>query len=225
MPGLPREKVLAAVVQLLEGGFIRVGNEKYARDNGSYGITTLRDQHVKVSGERIQFRFRGKSGKQHALELTDRKLARIVRRCRDLPGYELFQYLDEHGERHAIDSSDVNQYLRAVVGRDYTAKDFRTWAGTILAALALQEFEKFDSEVQAKKNVVRALESVAKLLGNTPSICRKCYVHPHIITAYLDGTMARTRKRQAERVLREDVHGLRPEEAAVLALLQQRLQT
>jgi DNA topoisomerase-1 len=222
--GLPREKVLAAVVRLLESTFMRIGNEKYARDNGSFGLTTLRDQHVRVSGERIQFRFRGKSGKHHEIELDDKRLARIIRRCRDLPGYELFQYLDDDGEPRTIDSGDVNEYLRSLTGEDYTAKDFRTWAGTVLAALALQELERFDSATQAKKNLVRAIETVAGQLGNTPSICRKCYIHPRIIDSYLDGTMVHALKRRAEKTLREDVHELKPQEAAVLGLLQQRLQ-
>jgi len=222
--GLPREKVLAAVVRLLESTFMRIGNEKYARDNGSFGLTTLRDQHVRVSGERIHFRFRGKSGKHHEIELDDKRLAGIIRRCRDLPGYELFQYLDDDGEPRTIDSGDVNEYLRSLTGEDYTAKDFRTWAGTVLAALALREFERFDSTTQAKKNVVRAIETVAGQLGNTPSICRKCYIHPRIIDSYLDGTMVRALRRRAEKTLREDVHELKPQEAAVLGLLQQRLQ-
>jgi DNA topoisomerase I len=225
LPGLPREKVLAAVVRLLETTFMRVGSERYARDNKSFGLTTLRDHHVRISGEHLKFNFRGKSGKVHSIELDDRRLARIVRRCRDLPGYELFQYLDEQGEPRAVDASEVNEYLRVITGEDYTAKDFRTWAGTVLAALALQEFTKFDSATQAKKNVVRAIEAVAERLGNTPSICRKCYIHPGVIDSYLDGTMLKALKRRAEKTLMEDVARLRPEEAAVLGLLQQRLQT
>jgi DNA topoisomerase-1 len=222
--GLPREKVLGAVVRLLESTFIRVGNEKYARDNGSFGLTTLRGQHVQIKGERIKFRFRGKSGKHHEIELDDRRIAAIIRRCRELPGYELFQYLDENGEPRVLDSGDVNEYLRALTGEDYTAKDFRTWAGTVLATLALQEFERFDSATQAKRNVVRAIERVASRLGNTPSICRKCYIHPRVIDSYLDGTMVRALKRRAEKTLREDLYALKPQEAAVLGLLQQRLQ-
>jgi DNA topoisomerase-1 len=222
--GLPREKVLAAVVRLLESTFMRVGNERYARDNGSFGLTTLRNQHVRVDGHHIKFHFRGKSGKQHAIGLDDKRLAVIIRRCRDLPGYELFQYLDDDGTAHTVDSGEVNDYLRSLTGEDYTAKDFRTWAGTVLAALALQEYEKFESAAQARKNVVRAIEAVAAQLGNTPSICRKCYIHPRIINMYLDGTMVRALKRRAEKTLREDVHALQPEEAAVVGLLQQRLE-
>jgi DNA topoisomerase-1 len=223
-PGLPREKVLAAVVRLLESTFIRVGNEKYVRDNGSFGLTTLRDQHVQIKGPKIKFKFRGKSGKQHEIELDDQRLARIIRRCRDLPGYELFQYVDDDGAQRTLGSADVNDYLRGLTGKDYTAKDFRTWAGTLLAALALQEYRQFDSMTQAKKNVVRAIEAVAARLGNTPTICRKCYIHPRIINSYMDGTMMRALKRRAEKTLSEDLHRLRPEEAAVLGLLQQRLQ-
>ncbi len=224
LPGLPREKVLAAVVRLLESTFMRIGNEKYARDNGSFGLTTLRDQHVRISGPNIKFKFRGKSGKHHDIELSDRRLADIIRRCRDLPGYELFQYLDEDGQARILDSADVNDYLRAIAGEDYTAKDFRTWAGTVLATLALQEFEKFDSATQAKRNVVRAIEAVARQLGNTASICRKCYIHPYVIDSYLDGTMLSALRRSTEKKLSEDIHRLQPEEAAVLGLLQQRLQ-
>jgi DNA topoisomerase-1 len=225
LPGLPREKVLAAVVRLLESTFMRVGSERYVRDNGSFGLTTLRNQHVEISGQRIRFRFRGKSGKHHDIELDDKRLATIVRRCRDLPGYELFQYLDPEGQPRTIDSYDVNEYLRTITGEEYTAKDFRTWAGTVLAALALQELQKFDSATQAKRNVLRAIEAVAQRLGNTPSICRKCYVHPGVIDAYLDGTMMRALKRRTEKTLAEDVQRLRPEEAAVVGLLQQRLLT
>ena len=221
--GLPRDKVLATVVRLLEKTMMRVGNEEYARSNGSFGLTTLRDRHVRIDGARLQFRFKGKSSKEHFIELNDGRLAAIVRRCRDLPGYELFQYLDADGERCSIDSEDVNGYLGEITGEDYTAKDFRTWAGTLLAALALREFEKFDSQAQAKKHLVRAIESVAAKLGNTPTICRKCYIHPAVMEAFRDGTMRDMLQKRAGQVP-EDVHALDPEEAAVLALLQQRLQ-
>jgi DNA topoisomerase-1 len=160
----------------------------------------------------------------HAVEVHDRRLANIINRMRDLPGQELFQYEDDDGNPHAIDSSDVNDYLQTITGADYTAKDFRTWAGTVLAAVALKEYEKYDSEAQAKKYIVQAIESVAKKLGNTPTICRKCYVHPAVIESYLDGTMLAAVRRRAREELQEDVHALRPEEAAVLALLQQRLE-
>lgn len=223
LPGLPREKVLATIVYLLEATMMRVGNEEYARTNKSFGLTTLRNRHARVDGSDVEFSFRGKSGVYHKVKVHDRRLARIVARSRDLPGQELFQYVDEDGETHAIDSSDVNEYLRAIGGEDYTAKDFRTWSGTVLAALALQEFEKFDSEAQAKKNIVRAIESVAEKLGNTPSICRKCYVHPAVLDAYLDGAALEVLRERTEEKLQEDLHALQPEEAAVLAMLQQRL--
>jgi len=221
--GLPREKMLATIVYLLEATMMRVGNEEYARTNKSFGLTTLRNRHVKVDGSDVEFRFRGKSGVYHKIHVHDRRLARIVRSTRDLPGQELFQYIDEEGETHSIDSSDVNDYLRTITGEDYTAKDFRTWSGTVLAALALQEFEKFDSETQAKKNIVRAIESVAEKLGNTPSICRKCYVHPAVLDAYLEGSVLEALRERTEQHLSEDLHALQPEEAAVLAMLQQRL--
>ena len=224
LPGLPREKVLATIVELLEVTMMRIGNEEYARTNKSFGLTTLRARHVNVDGKAVEFRFRGKSGVFHTIKLEDRRLARIIARVRDLPGQELFQYIDDAGEPHTVDSADVNDYLRAITGEDYTAKDFRTWSGTVLAALALHEFEKFDSETQAKKNILRAIESVAAKLGNTPTVCRKCYVHPAVLDAYLDGTIMEALRERATRELVDDLHSLSPEEAAVLALLQQRLQ-
>jgi DNA topoisomerase-1 len=214
--GLPRERVLATVVRLLETTLIRVGNEEYARRNRSYGLTTMRDSHVEVIGSRLEFHFRGKSGKDHAIGLQDRRLSRIVKRCQDLPGYELFQYLDEAGQRHSIESADVNAYLREVTEQNFTAKDFRTWAGTVLAACALGAMESAASGGRARRNVVCAMEAVASRLGNTPAICRKSYVHPAVVDAYLDGSLAaRLRRRTA--AARTD--GLRPEEARVLALL------
>lgn len=223
LPGLPREKVLATIVYLLEATMMRIGNDEYARENKSYGLTTLRNRHVRIDGSDVEFRFRGKSGVYHDVTVHDRRLARIIQRTRDLPGQDLFQYLDEDGERHTVGSADVNDYLRAITGEDYTAKDFRTWSGTVLAALALQEFESFDSDTQAKKNVVRAIESVAERLGNTPSVCRKCYVHPAVLDAYLDGTMLEGLRARAEESLTRDLHDLQPEEAAVLAMLERRL--
>jgi DNA topoisomerase-1 len=223
LPGLPREKVLATIVQLLQATMMRIGNEEYARTNKSFGLTTLRNRHVQVDGKAVQFRFRGKSGVFHDVTVEDKRLARIIDRIRDLPGQDLFQYLDDDGERHAIGSADVNDYLRDITGEDYTAKDFRTWSGTVLAALALREFEKFDSETQAKKNIVRAIETVAERLGNTPSICRKCYVHPAVIESYLDGTILEALRVRTEQELVSELHALSPEEAAVVALLQQRL--
>jgi DNA topoisomerase-1 len=222
-PGLSRRKVVAAVVRLLERTQIRVGNEEYARENRSYGLTTLRDRHVAVDGSEIKFKFRGKSGKDLRVGLRDRRLARIVRRCQDLPGQQLFQYRDDDGDLQAVDSDDVNEYLREVTGEDFTAKDFRTWAGTLLAAQALQAAEAVDDELAAKKAVVRAIESVAEDLGNTPSVCRSCYVHPAIIDSYMDGELVRALKRRAEQEMAEALDQHTPEEAAVLALLQARL--
>ena len=224
LPGLPRQKVLATIVRLLEATLIRVGNEAYARENKSYGLTTLRNRHVDIDGSRLIFRFRGKSGVKHAIDVKDRRLARVVQRLRDLPGQHLFQYVDDQGERQTIESDDVNEYLKDITGQDYTAKDFRTWAGTVLAASALQEFEAFDSNAQAKRNIVRVIESVAERLGNTPSVCRKCYVHPAVIEAYMDGSTIHTVKEMIEQEMTQSLGDLRPEEAAVLALLQQRLE-
>jgi DNA topoisomerase-1 len=220
--GLPREKVLATVVRLLETTMIRVGNEEYARENHSFGLTTMRSRHVRIkrSGA-VRFFFRGKSGKEHEVEILDRRVATIIRQCQDLPGQELFQYLDDNGDRRHVDSDDVNQYLREISGQDFTAKDFRTWAGTLLAARALQEFEQFDTRAQAKRNIVTAIEAVAKLLGNTRAVCRKCYVHPAIFDSYLDGTMLDIFRRRAEERMQASLRALRAEEAAVLALLQQ----
>jgi DNA topoisomerase-1 len=182
-PGLPREKVLATVVQLLETTLIRVGNDEYAKANRSYGLTTLRDKHVDITGTRVRFSFRGKSGKDHEVGLRDRRLARIIKRCEELPGERLFQYLDESGTRQPIESSDVNDYIREAAGDDFTAKDFRTWMGTVLAAEALQAVREFDSEAAGRKHVVAAIEQVAKTLGNTAAVCRKCYVHPAVLDA------------------------------------------
>ena len=221
--GLPREKVLATIVYLLQATMMRIGNEEYARTNQSFGLTTLRARHVRVDGKAVQFRFRGKSGVFHDITVEDKRLAKIIERIRDLPGQELFQYIDGDGERHTVGSADVNDYLRSISGEDYTAKDFRTWSGTVLAALALREFEKFDSDTQAKKNIVRAIETVAEKLGNTPSICRKCYVHPAVIESYLDGSILEALRLRTEQELVEDLHALQPEEAAVVALLQTRL--
>jgi DNA topoisomerase-1 len=222
LPGLPREKVLATIVYLLQTTMMRVGNETYARENKSFGLTTLRDRHVRIDGSDVEFKFRGKSGVHHAIKVHDRRLAKIIARIRDLPGQELFQYVDDDGATHNIDSADVNDYLHTVSGADYTAKDFRTWYGTVLAAVALREFERVDSEAQAKKNIVQAIEAVAKKLGNTPTICRKCYVHPVVLEAYLDGAVAQAAGERAEQTA-DDLHALTPEEAAVLVLLRRRL--
>lgn len=222
--GLPREKVLAAVVHLLENTLIRVGNAAYARDNRSYGLTTLRDRHVAVEGGEIRFSFKGKSGKTWRLKLKDRRIAKVVKACQDLPGQHLFQYLDETGERQAVTSDDVNRYLRETTGRDVTAKDFRTWAGTVLAAMTLDEYARVDGHVLSKKNVKAAIEQVAARLGNTPTICRKCYVHPEVTASYLEGALAMEVTREIEEELRDGLDALSAEEVAVMGLLRARLQ-
>jgi DNA topoisomerase I len=221
-PGLPREKVLAAAIQLLEKTLIRIGNEEYARDNGSVGLTTMRDQHAKIQGPSVRFEFRGKSGVAHSVDLHDRRLARIVKACRDLPGYELFQYVSDDGTRQTIDSADVNAYLREISGQDFTAKDFRTWAGTVLAATALAEIARFRSSTEAKRNVVKAIESVSKKLGNTKSVCRKCYIHPAILDAYMDGATIETIKARAATLTRSRA-ALSQQESAVVRMLERRL--
>jgi DNA topoisomerase-1 len=221
--GMPREKVLATVVRLLEATLIRVGNDEYARENDSYGLTTMRNHHARVAGAHIHFTFRGKSARRHEISVRDPQLARIVRRCQDIPGQELFGYEDEDGHPRDVGSQDVNEYLRSISGEDFTAKDFRTWAGTLLAAIALREFEAVTHQAQAKKNIVAAIEAVAQMLGNTPAVCRKCYVHPEILDSYLAGdTIATIRQRAAGRIGRSLAH-LKPEEAAVLVLIQGRL--
>lgn len=221
--GLPREKVLATVVHLLETTLIRIGNDDYARDNKSYGLTTLRNPHVKVEGAELRFQFKGKSGKSWRLQVKDRRIAKIVRACQDLPGQRLFQYQDESGEVREVTSADVNAYLKEVTGSDITAKDFRTWAGTVMAALALQEFEAFDTQATQKKNLKAAIERVASRLGNTPTICRKCYIHPEVLNAYVEGNLLLEVKERVEEELRENLARLKPEEAAVLAMLEARL--
>jgi DNA topoisomerase-1 len=217
LPGLPREKILATVVRLLELTHIRVGNEEYARQNGSYGLTTLRDQHATVNGSTVRFSFRGKSGVRHAVELSDRRLARIVRRSQELPGQELFQYVDDDGQQHAIDSADVNDYLRETTGQDFTAKDFRTWAGTVLAACELAAQAKAGSAREAKRNVVQAVTAVAERLGNTVAVCRKCYIHPAVFDAYLSGRLSGMQLTVTAQI--GVTIDLSPEEAAVLTLL------
>jgi DNA topoisomerase-1 len=187
LPGLPRQKVLATVVQLLERTLVRVGNEEYARENKSFGLTTMRNHHVTVRGAQVRFRFRGKSGRQHEVDVTDRRIAKIVSKCQDLPGQDLFQYVSDDGEVRDIASQDVNDYLREITGENFTAKDFRTWAGTVLAAIALSTHEKFQNDKEAKANIKDAICAVAKLLRNTPAICRKCYIHPALLEGYLEG--------------------------------------
>ena len=221
--GLPREKVLAAVVKLLETTLIRVGNDEYAASNKSYGLTTLRDKHARIKGSTIRFEFKGKSGVEHDVDLTDPRLAQIVKQCQELPGQELLQYLDDDGTVCDIGSSDVNAYIRDIAGDEFTAKDFRTWAGTVLAAVALQELKAFDSQAQAKKNILAAVESVAKKLGNTKAVCRKCYIHPAVLESYVEGGLVQTLKQRTEEKLIKGLKSLKPEEAMVLTLLRQRL--
>lgn len=221
--GLPREKVLAAVVKLLETTLIRVGNDQYAKENKSYGLTTMRDRHAEINGSSVTFSFAGKSGVDHEIELRDRRLANIVRRSQELPGQQLFQYLDEDGNRQSIDSADVNQYLKEISGKDFTAKDFRTWAGTLLAAEALAGFDMDADDATTKSNIVAAIETVSKQLGNTPAICRKCYVHPAVIDAYMEGDTVATIAQRAEQQKKQG--DLEPLEHAVMELLVRRLES
>jgi DNA topoisomerase-1 len=210
-PGLSRRKLLAALVKLLDRTYVRVGDERYRRDNGSFGLTTLRARHVKVSGDTIRLRFRGKSGKEHDLTLSDRRLARVVRRCLDLPGYELFQYVDG-GEAHTLCATDINEYLQEISGTDYTSKDFRTWGATVIATVLLTRYGLPDAVTERTKTVNRALRAAAQALGNTLAVCRRSYVHPGVVDAYLDDELPRTRGDV-------DVPGLRAGERRTLALL------
>lgn len=221
--GLPREKVLAAVVRLLDRTLIRVGNDEYERENDSYGLTTLRDRHVEFRGDGFRLSFRGKGGKQTEVEVDDARLAEVVKRCRDVPGYELFQYYDEGGERRRVESGDVNEYLCQIVGEDFTAKDFRTWAGTMHLTAELLACGPCDEEREAKRRVKEAMEKVAERLGNTPAVCRSCYVHPAVIERYRKGTLANVLQ-PSKPVSYEKVRGLSEEESAVLALLEDALE-
>lgn len=221
--GLPREKVLAAVVRMLESTLMRVGNEEYAQTNKSFGLTTLRNRHVRVRGRSILLNFRGKHGISHHIDLEDARLAKIVRQCQHLPGQDLFQFVDDGGETHGIGSSDVNRYLQEISGAEVTAKDFRTWAATNLAALALQELAAATEPLPPKKSMLQAIEAVSKLLGNTPAICRKCYIHPAVFDGYLDGSLLETLKTRATEELTQGIGRLKPEEAAITAFLTQRL--
>lgn len=219
--GVPREKVLATIVQLLEKTLIRVGNDEYAKQNRSFGLTTLRDGHVHVRGRRLHFSFRGKSGIEHEIELDDRRLATIVRACRDIPGYDLFQFYGDDGTRQTVGSADVNEYLKRVTGEDFTSKDFRTWAGTVHAAELLRSVPVAATVTEAKGHVVRAVESVAQRLGNTKAVSRKCYIHPAVFDAYRDGSMVKMRIVRSRQNGRSP-HALTACEAAVLTLLQRR---
>ena len=221
--GLTREKVLATVVSLLEKTLIRVGNDEYAKKNESFGLTTLRDEHVDVTGNTVRFRFKGKSNKIWNLKLTDRRIAAVVRACADIEGQELFKYVDDSGAVRDVTSGDVNAYLQEITGEAFTAKDFRTWTGTVLAAIALQDYTHYDSEAEAKKNVVAAINRVSKSLGNTPTVCRKSYVHPAIISCYLEGSLIEQITGEIDKSMQERYAQLTPEEILVLAFLKQRL--
>ena len=218
-PGLPKEKVLATVVRLLETSFIRVGNDEYAKENDSFGLTTMRNRHVHIAGAKLLFHFRGKSGQEHTIELTDRRLARVVKRCQDLPGYELFQYVDESGAACAIDSADVNHYIREIAGDEFTAKDFRTWAGAVLAVRELCAAGPARTETEKKKTVVAAVKSVARRLGNRPATCRKYYVHPAIFDAYSDGSLFGTMQQGQQQESAYAGLGLSAEEYCVMVTI------
>jgi len=212
--GLPRKRVLAAILRLMELTLFRVGNREYAKSNKSFGLTTLRDRHVLIEGSRIHLSFRGKSGNRYETDISDRRLANIVRGCRDLPGYELFQYLDDEGNRRTVGSADINEYLREITGEDVSAKDFRTWAATHIATVALREFAHLETETERKRAVGRIVKTVATHLGNTPAICRRCYIHPAILDGYLDGTLWPALAESAA-----EPAGLSAEEAAVMGFL------
>ncbi|WP_448646649.1 DNA topoisomerase IB [Pseudomonas mohnii] len=206
-PGFSRDKVMATVITLLDATLIRVGNTQYARDNRSYGLTTLRNRHVEINGSAILFQFRGKSGVEHQITVKDRRLARIIKRCQEIPGQNLFQYLDENGERHSITSSDVNAYLQTLTGADFTAKDYRTWAGSALALAVLRELQ-WQPESEAKRHVVEMVKNVARQLGNTPAVCRKCYIHPAVLEGFVLGTLAQLPRPRMRKGLRAEEVGL-----------------
>ncbi len=221
--GLPRDKVLAAVVRLLETTYIRVGNDEYAKENGSFGLTTMRNRHVRMSGSTLRFDFKGKSGLRHMIELTDPKLARVIRQCQELPGYRLFQYVDEDGSICSVGSEDVNEYLRRITGQEFTAKDFRTWAGTVLAARELVAVGRARTERESKSNIVAAIKGVARRLGNRPATCRKYYIHPAIIDAYSSETLFDAMRQGVEQDQVYRGRGLRPEEYSVMVLITKHL--
>ena len=216
-PGLPREKVVATIVKLLETTYARIGNEEYARENGSFGLTTLRNRHVKVTGATVRFLFKGKSGREVQVGLTDRRVASVIKRCEELPGQHLFQYVDAGGEHRVVTSDDVNGYLKEITGEDFTAKDFRTWAATVLATCALRAMARFESETEAKRNIVEAIDDVARRLGHTRAVCRRSYVHPAVIDEYLEGTLPIAVNGNGH-----SGGALRADETAVVALLRRR---
>jgi DNA topoisomerase-1 len=220
LSGLPRKKVLATIVQLLERSLIRVGNEEYARENKSFGLTTMQDRHVDVKGSKLRFRFRGKSGRQHEVDVTDRRIARIISNLQDLPGQSLFQYLDDEGNVRDITSQDVNEYLREIAGEDFTAKDFRTWTGTVLAAVALGKLGASETKQQAQSNIKHAIGAVAEVLGNTPAVCRQCYIHPAVLEAYLNGNSINGFKPNTQEKFGKQGIDLTSAQAAVLKFLQ-----
>jgi DNA topoisomerase-1 len=224
LPGLPRTKVMATVVWLLERTLIRVGTHEYAKANKSFGLTTLRRRHVQIDGSTLQFDFRGKSGVVHTVAVTDRRIARIVQRCAELPGYELFQFVDDAGQRQSVQAEDVNAYLREIAGREVTAKDFRTWAGTMLTAEALRDMGVAPSRRQAEQNILRAIDRTASRLGNTRSVCRKYYIHPTLISAYLNGDVLPPAPKRAWRERSPQVAPLRHHETEVLEFLKARLE-
>jgi DNA topoisomerase-1 len=217
LPGLPKEKVSAIIIRLLELTCIRIGNEEYARENQSFGLTTMRDKHVEISGNKVRFNFRGKSGKEHSVLLNDKRLSQLVKKCRDLPGQELFQYIDDENNRQSIGSGDVNEYLKNISGKDITAKDFRTWIGTLLSFSLLCECEDCDSDTAIKKNVNDVVKQVAQTLGNTPSICRKCYIHPVIIELYSLGLLKKSNGKR--KIHSSGIYSLSRHESNVLHLL------
>jgi DNA topoisomerase I len=219
LAGLQRNKVLGTIVLLLEQTLIRVGNEEYARENNSFGLTTMQDRHVDVAGSKLRFRFRGKSGREHEVDVTDHRIARIVSRLQDLPGQDLFQYVDDNGDVRDITSQDVNEYLREITGQDFTAKDFRTWSGTVLAAIALNVAGPFETQKQAKANVKNAIGAVAKILGNTPAVCRKCYIHPAVLETYVGGNLIEGLQKRTGKDLEKKGVDLRFAEAAILKFL------
>ena len=224
LEGMPRDKVLATIVSLLEKTLIRVGNAEYAEQNKSYGLTTMRRRHIAIGRGILRFDFTGKSGKQWKLQVEDKRIAAIVKRCAEIPGHELFKYLDDDGASHTVDSGDVNAYIRNNAGQDFTAKDFRTWAGTVLAALALAEFKKHDNQAEAKRNIVAAIEKVAKQLGNTPAICRKSYVHPEVLSAYMSGDLIKMIDAKIAQKFKRQYAKLTSDEIMVLAFLHKRLE-